>query len=194
MRTSRSLWLLTVAAAAALTSAAASTHAQVLTYSGSVQYATGDYLFPERRWPGRTPIARPRRAVKAPLASASSGFGTGQWDYGGGIATAGLLGGPFLLADATYWVLGDAPGLRLRNTLAYGVSVGRPSRDGRFAMMASATGSTSALSGVVAPVQVGLGAGYRPASGRALSASAAIGLTRSAPDVTLGMGWSVPLR
>ena len=133
-------------------------------------------------------------AAKAPLAEASSGFGTGRWDYGAGLAVASEISGTFLFADATYWVLGDTPALRFRDPVAYGVSVGRLTRSGRVGVLASLTGTTSALAGVTGPVLVGGGVSYRWPSGRGVSSSVAFGVTDSAPAVSLGAGWQIPLR
>lgn len=132
-------------------------------------------------------------AAKAPVASVSQAFGTGEWDYGGGIALASVVRGTFVFADATYWRLGDSPSLELRDAVWYGAAVGRP-LSGRVALVASFTGSTRVLDGVAAPVQTGAGVSYRWPSGRTVSLSAAVGVTASAPDVALGVGWQVPLR
>jgi hypothetical protein len=132
--------------------------------------------------------------AKAPVAGVDQGFGTGEWDYGGGLALASVVRGTFIFADATYWHLGDSPSLELRDALWYGAAVGRPLSDGRVALVASFTGSTRVLDGVAAPIQAGAGVSYRWLSGRTLSVFAAVGMTASAPDVSLGMGWQVPLR
>ena len=132
--------------------------------------------------------------AKAPVASVNQGFGTGEWDYGGGIALASVVRGTFIFADATYWRVGDAPSLELRDALWYGAAVGRPLSGGRVALVASFSGATRVLDGAAAPVQVGAGVSYRWFSGRTLSVSVAAGMTAAAPDVSLGVGWQVPLR
>ena len=132
--------------------------------------------------------------AKAPIASVNQGFGTGEWDYGSGLALASVVRGTFIFADATYWRLGDSPSLELRDALWYGAAVGRPLSGGRVALVASFSGSTRLLDGVAAPVQAGAGVSYRWLSGRSLSVFAAVGMTASAPDVSLGMGWQVPLQ
>lgn len=140
------------------------------------------------------PSVRLVATAKAPVASVNQGFGTGEWDYGGGIALASFVRGTFIFVDATYWRLGDSPSLELRDALWYGAAVGRPLSGGRVAVMASFTGSTRVLDGLAAPVQAGAGVSYRWLSGRAVSLSGAVGVTASAPDVALGVGWQVPLR
>lgn len=139
------------------------------------------------------PAIRLVGAAKAPLASVNTGFGTGEWDVGSGVAASKAVGGIFLFADATYWRLGDTPDLPLRNTVAYGVSAGRFVGSQRVSVLGSVNGYSSVLRGVTGPVQAGLAMGYHWESGRAFTVSTAFGLTRSASDVTLGAGWQLPL-
>jgi hypothetical protein len=141
-----------------------------------------------------TPMIRLAVAAKAPIASLGTGFGTGAWDVGAGFSVARAIGGTFLFADAMYWSLGDAPGLKLRDILSYGAAIGRPLRGGRFSVLASVLGTTPIIADVPAPLQAGTGVSYLTSSGRSFSISALLGLTRSAPDVAIGLGWQVPLR
>jgi hypothetical protein len=147
-------------------------------------------LVREGEW---SPAIRVVGAAKAPLAAASTGFGTGKWDFGSGFAASKAMGTVFLFADATYWRLGDMPDLPLRNTVAYGVSAGRFVGSQRVSVLGSVNGSSSVLRGVAGPVQAGLAIGYHWESGRVFTVSTAVGLTRSASDVTLGAGWQLPL-
>jgi hypothetical protein len=127
-------------------------------------------------------------AGKAPLA-ASESFGTGEWDYGGGASLANHLGGNFVFVEAIYWFLGDPAGVELRDALAYAISIGRPF--GRFGTLASLTGYTRLVDGVEPPVQVGAMLSYRLRSGRSLSAGVTFGITDSASDVAVSLGWNV---
>lgn len=140
------------------------------------------------------PMLRLVAATKAPVASVGSGFGTGAWDVGAGASLTRAIAGTFLFADVMYWSLGDAPGLELRDIVSYGAAIGRPVRGGRYSVIASVLGTTPIIAGVPAPLQAGTGVSYQTSSGRSLSISALLGLTRSAPDVALGLGWQVPLR
>jgi hypothetical protein len=139
------------------------------------------------------PTVRLTGVVKAPLAGGESGFGSGAWDYGGGVSLARSVAGAYVFADATYWVIGDAPTIRLANTVSYAAGVGRPLPGGRFAVLASLTGTTRVVSGIPAPVQVGGGVSYLSPSGKGVSVSALGGLSRSAPDLSVGLGWYIPL-
>ena len=143
---------------------------------------------------GGLSLLRITSAIKAPVASVETGFGTGAWDAGAGLSYSQLMGDMFLFGDATFWRLGDGPDYRLRDIVTYAVGVGRPLPGRRLAVLASMLGSTSFISGVPAPTQVGGGVSYRSASGRGLSVSSLVGLTRSAPDIAIAAGWQVPLR
>jgi hypothetical protein len=140
------------------------------------------------------PLLRVAVTTKAPIAGVGSGFGTGAWDVGAGLSLTRAMAGTFLFADVTYWSLGDAPGLELRDILSYGAAIGRPLRGGRYSVLASVLGTTPIIAGVPAPLQAGTGVSYLTSSGRILSISALLGVTRSAPDVAIGLGWQVPLR
>ena len=140
------------------------------------------------------PMIRLAIAAKAPLANVASGFGTGAWDVGAGASLTRAIAGTFLFADVMYWSLGDEPGLELRDILSYAAAIGRPLRGGRYSVLASVLGTTPIIAGVPAPLQAGTGLSFQTASGRSLSISALLGLTRSAPDVAIGLGWQVPLR
>ncbi len=131
--------------------------------------------------------------AKAPIASVSSGVGTGKWDYGGGASVAFGAGRTFVFADASYWVLGDMTDLELLDNLVYGVGVGRASEDGRWSLVASATGSSQVIRNVTPPVSIGATLGYRASSTHALTLGANFGLTESASQAAVTLGWRVLL-
>ena len=132
-------------------------------------------------------------AVKAPLADVGRGFGTGQWDVGAGFSSAASIGGTSAFADAVYWKLGNPPGGSLRNAVAYALSIGRPFASGHWSVLGTLSGATSLWTGLEAPVQAGASVGYALGSGNSLFATVAAGLTRTAPAISTGLGWRVPL-
>ena len=140
------------------------------------------------------PIVRLTGAVKAPVASVARGLGTGAWESGAGVSFARSFSGTFLFADATYWALSDAPSIALHDIVSYGAGVGRPLPGGRLALLGSVLGTTRIVAGVPGPLQAGGGLSYRTAAGRVVSLSLLRGFTRSAPDLSVGFGWQVPLR
>ena len=132
-------------------------------------------------------------AVKAPLANVRRGFGTGEWDVGAGLSGAASVGGTSVLADAVYWRLGNPAGASLRNALAYALSIGRALPRSRWSVIGTVSGASSLWTGLEAPVQAGVGAGYLLESGSSVFVSAAAGLTRTAPAISTGLSWRVPL-
>ena len=132
-------------------------------------------------------------AAKAPLADVSRGFGTGEWDAGAGLASTVMVGGTSIFADAVYWKLGNPPGGAVRDALAYTVSAGKTLNGSRWSVLGTLAGATSLWTGLEGPVQAGVGAGYLLESGSSVFATAALGLTRTAPTLSTGLGWRVPL-
>jgi hypothetical protein len=132
-------------------------------------------------------------AVKAPLADVSSGFGTGEWDVGAGLSGAASVHGTSVFGEAVYWKLGNPPGASLRGAVAYALSIGRALPRSRWSLLGTVFGASSLWTGLEAPVQVGMGAGYLLESGSSVFATAAGGLTRTAPAISIGLGWRVPL-
>ncbi len=243
--------------------------AQRLDYSGSVQYASGDYLFPERasalflynglgltvgrvrlsaslplvyqRTPwvtytevtgtsgadggsgaagsvlvdtisyeelgigdplvradlrvlderGLLPAVRLTLDVKAPVGDVERGFSSGEWDYAGGLSLTKSVGRTLLFADLAYWYVGDMPGVELGNSLAYGAGIGRSLGGGKLGVLASIFGSTRIQPAVDPPLQVSLGLSYLLDLRRSLMVSASAGLTDSAPDISLSLGWFI---
>jgi hypothetical protein len=131
--------------------------------------------------------------VKAPVGSVSQGFSTGEWDYGGGLALSAGSGRALLLLDAMYWKLGDMPGLELRDGVSYGATVGTLVGRRRVSLLASILGSSRITDVVSAPVQIGVAVGYLSSARRSVNVGIYAGLTRSAPDISLTLGWGVPL-
>ncbi len=129
--------------------------------------------------------------AKAPLADVDSGFGTGEWDWSAGLSVSKRFGRLFLFADVNYWVLGDLPDLELRDAWAYGISIGHAFGDGRFAVLASYSGFTEVISGVEPPSSLGLGLSIKVGRMTSLMLQSALGLSESAPDLSLSLGWSI---
>lgn len=131
--------------------------------------------------------------LKVPLTDVDQGFGTGEWDYGGGVSLTKAVGGNFVFVDVTYWVLGDLPDLELQDPVAYSVTLCRPLTGGRFAVLASFLGYTEIIEDADPPAQVNLALTYRLASGRSLSASMVFGVRESSPDFSVSLGWRIGL-
>lgn len=138
------------------------------------------------------PSVRLTLAFKAPLASPTRGFGTGAWDGSAGLSLAKSFGRTIVLASAAYWVLGDLPGLTLQNPVVYSAAVGRAlGSTGRVSALATFSGSTGIIPDRAGPRQVGAGVSYRLSQKRTIGALATIGLSPTAPDLSLLLTWQI---
>lgn len=142
---------------------------------------------------GGLPTVSVTGGIKVPISSADDGFGTGELDYGAGVALSRAFDRTMLFLDGAYWVIGDMPDLPLRDVFTVGAAVGRILGDGDWSALLSASGSQATIDGSDPPVQAGVMVSRRWLSGRSLSGSISIGLTSSAPDVAASLGWRVPL-
>jgi hypothetical protein len=131
--------------------------------------------------------------LKIPLADVNRGFGTGKWDYGGGILLTKSTGTYYLFADLSYWILGDLPELDFRNPVVYSIGWGRAFANGAYGVLTSFSGSTSSITGVDPPAQISAGFNYRMKSGRSVNGSIAVRLSESVPDMAVILGWRLPL-
>lgn len=132
-------------------------------------------------------------AVKFPVASVRSGFGTGEWDYGAGAGLSKQLGAMFVAADVMYWWLGDMPDLAFRNPVTFAGTVSRLVAHDRYAVYANAWGSTKSLADIEAPAQVGAGVCRMQSGLCVLGFGLSFGLTSSSPDLSATINWQVPL-
>lgn len=130
--------------------------------------------------------------VKLPLADENSGFGTGAWDVGGGLSWAQRLGQQYLMmVSGMYWNLGDMDELNLNNLLSYSAALGHTFSNGKLMGTVSFMGSTEIIDDVDPPVNVGAGLNYRLSNATNLNTNILFGLTESASDFSIGVGWSV---
>lgn len=137
------------------------------------------------------PSVRFANEIKLPLADLDHGFGTGEWDYGSGVSLSKNVGSRFVFLDLMYWRLGDMPDLEFLDPVAYNVAVGQPLGGGRYAILASLSGYSTVVDGMDPPVQLGIALTRMLESRRSIHLSAEFGLTGSAPDLLLSVGWQI---
>ena len=138
----------------------------------------------------RSPTIHLNSMLKVPLASPSSGFGSGSWDFGFGISLLQPIGTWISFADVMYLWMGDMEELELNNPLTYGIGLGRGFKEGRWLMSISLNGMTRWIDEYDPPVNVGIGITYSISSHITLSTSVSAGFTETSPDLSLGAGWS----
>lgn len=132
---------------------------------------------------------------KVPVATVESGVGTGEFDYGAGLSFSVSSERGFLFADVTHWRLGDLPDLPLNDltsgAIGVGVSFGAARR---LSALASVSASTAVVDNVEAPRSAGLSLGYAVREGRFVTLGGTAGLSESAADWTVTVGWRASLR
>lgn len=132
-------------------------------------------------------------AVKPPLADEDSGFGTGELDYGGGVTFSKRADSILFLADLGYWVFGDLPDLELKDPFTYSLGAGSLLADGRYSVLGSISGYSEIVDGVDGPVEAALTLGRRLRSDRSFDIRLSAGLTDTAADFGVSLGWRVGL-
>ena len=132
-------------------------------------------------------------AVKAPVASVRSGFGTGEWDFGAGGSLSASLGPLVLGLDATKWWLGDMPGLVIKDPVTYGTTVTHLLSANTYSIFATFWGASKTFDDTDAPRQVGIGGCRMYGGACSLGITVSAGLSNASPDIAVGMSWQVPL-
>ena len=126
--------------------------------------------------------------AKAPVASVQSGVSSGEWDYGAGASLALGVGETLVFANATWWVLGDMPDLALEDALFYSLALGHSLGDD-WSLLASAAASTRIIAGSDPPASVNLSFSRRLTDGASISVGAGAGITETASDFSVSLGW-----
>lgn len=127
-------------------------------------------------------------ALKPPLADVEEGFGTGAWDAGVGLSVSHSILPWFVMADATYWWLGDLDGLPLNENLAYSAGIGWITDDGQWGLLASLSGSTTIIDNVDPPLSLSGGISYSPSGKWGVNTTVSSGLSEGAADWSFGAG------
>lgn len=162
---------------------------QQVAYSGTLQFASGSYVFQEQTTSlaiiSGLDFTTPRLRLWAnfPVIFQSTPWvsftGSGMIPSGG--TQSGMMGRQagsktWLFADAAYWILGDLPDLELANAVAYSGALRLPlTADARLAGLVSFSGFTGIVEGLPAPRQLGIGINYASASRRSVGAMTSLG-------------------
>lgn len=127
--------------------------------------------------------------VKLPITDTTA-FGTGNWDAGAMVSIMQIVSPIVLSADVAYWWFGDMPELELRDGPWGTLSVSGVL--GAWALTASGSVGTATLAGFERPVSLSASVG-RLAGGTLWSFTASVGLTETAPDLSLAASWRIGL-
>lgn len=140
-----------------------------------------------------TTAIRLNSAMKFPLADPTSGFGTGEWDYGVGVSASRSISSYYFMADLMKWWFGDLQDLKLQNPLTYSLGIGRSLGGGSWLINSSFTGYTEVIDTYDPPRNLNLGIGYFASRHVSLNSVFSWGLSESSSDFSMGIGWSIRL-
>lgn len=132
-------------------------------------------------------------AAKAPIADESSGFGTGEWDFAGGITLDWAFGDGHVFGEAGYWNYGDLSDLELEDPLSLTLGYGRVVGEGKWSYIASLWALSEGVDATDAPAEASFTLSRRLEPGRSVSLTLAAGLTDSTSDFRALVGWSTGL-
>ncbi|MGE5243158.1 MAG: hypothetical protein ACM3SQ_02895 [Betaproteobacteria bacterium] len=133
--------------------------------------------------------------MKAPLTDPTTGFGTGEWDYGAAVAVSRQQGPHQVFGTVEAWRFGDMPDLVIKDGLGYRVGYEGFVRSDRWSVLAAVSGWTTVLDGVDPPFSVEIGlTRHLGMSGRSVGLIASFGVTEMSPDFSLSLGWRLPFQ
>lgn len=132
-------------------------------------------------------------SAKVPVSDPDSGVGSGAWDFGLGASAIVGVGRTLLLTDLTYRWLGDLADLELLDGVAWTVGASRPIGSGSASILVALSGMSSAIDGVEAPLSLLASLGRTLGARGFATAGFGLGLSESAADVSLSLGWSLRL-
>lgn len=154
-------------------------------------YFYGEYRLLDERTP--RPEVSITTQVKLPTASVAKNFGTGEYDYGLGLAFRKKMGTFAGFFDFGYTVIGDPAGATYKDPLAFGAGIGKVFDTGRYSLVLYFQSYSRILANLEAPRQASLGVNYKINTGVTLSLLASAGLSETSPAVSLlgGVQWAL---
>lgn len=130
-------------------------------------------------------------SVKVPVTDTTS-FGTGAWDVGGAVSGSAILSSRIMLGvDVGYWYMGDPPDLDLTNPVMFGGTLSILAGRG-WGTSIGLSGATPTIAGFAPSVSVTAGLLRLQKTG-SLGLLGTVGLTETAPDVSVALSWRVGL-
>ncbi len=163
--------------------------------SSSFMAGLGDMLFEGSYYIAGESESMPSLAItgQIKIPTASTSFGTGQWDFGGGVSAMKQFGTISVSANAGFLVLGDPAGTVYHNPFTFGASVGNSFMDGKLSAMISYLAYTRVLDGYEAPQQISLGVLSQTSSTTTLSLIGSFGLSNTVPALGISLSIEVTL-
>lgn len=130
-------------------------------------------------------------SAKVPVRDTAS-MGTGAWDVGASASFSLSLGGLTMLGlSGGYMYMGDPPGLDLQNSIMLSTTISHLTLGG-WGFSASVMGASPVIAGFSSSVSLNAGILRLGPRGN-IGVNAGVGLTETAPDLTIGLIWSLGL-
>ncbi len=154
-------------------------------------FLRGEYTFLTER--NSLPSVSLNGMIKIPVAHTSDIYGTGEFDFGLGIALRKQFGQYALFTDIGYITLGDPEDYTYNDPVTYGFGVGRFFQNGQYSVLAYIQGYSKILSGYDPPRQVSLGFNIRTSTALTFSITGSYGFSETSPDAGVSGGITVAL-
>ena len=98
-----------------------------------------------------------------------------------------------LLTSGMDWRLGDMDDLVFNTIITYSDALGQSFSNGKWMGIISFSGTTQIIDNIDPPLTLGSGVNMQASDKVSLNSNLSIGLTESASDVSIGIGWSLKL-
>jgi hypothetical protein len=129
-------------------------------------------------------------SIKLPVASVADGHSSGEVDVAAGVSYSTFRGRNSLLADVTYWFLGDPQDFDYRNVPSFYVGYGRVlDRGYRWSGIVSVSAARSVIPDLDPPAQVSVAVLRVFGPGAAIGFSVDVGLTGGSSEFAVGSTW-----
>ncbi|GAB4341781.1 MAG: hypothetical protein Kow0037_28620 [Calditrichia bacterium] len=162
-----------------------------------LQMGVGDlYLYANwevsRFWSGKVSLSL-NGQLKAPTATKSLNYGTGEWDFGAGFNFRYSHGTYSFLTEIGYRNIGDPDAQLYRNPLTIGAGIGKLLLDGKMSFLIYYQQYSEVIKGYQAPRQFSTGILYQLSPRLLLNASVLLGVSEISPDYALSLGFDLKL-
>jgi hypothetical protein len=131
--------------------------------------------------------------IKIPTASRAKNYGTGEFDYGAGLALRQGIANYALFFDAGYLVIGNPAGFTYQNPIILGFGVGRFFKGKDASVLVYFQNYSKILTEYQPARQIAAGILYKLNPRLLLSTSASAGMSEISPDFSISSGFELAL-
>jgi hypothetical protein len=154
------------------------------------------YLYSEiQLLPARTvlPSVHLNSQIKIPTASRAKNYGTGEFDYGAGLAFRQGIANYALFFNAGYLLIGNPAGFTYQNPITLGFGVGRFFKEWDVSVLVYFQNYSKILTEYQPARQIAAGIFYKLNPRLLLSTSASAGMSEISPDFSISSGFELTL-